>query len=104
MKLRDAALDPAAMFVSPQAVRDSGELTLSQKIEILKRWAYDAAEADVAAEEGMPEGGAADVQREILCVLAELTEDVDFEHSGPTKQHGLPLGLTEADESSDDSR
>jgi hypothetical protein len=79
-------------FATPEDVRDSTALTRAEKIDLLKRWAYDVAEAAVALEEGMPEGAGDDMQRRILLVLDALTTDLDrdFEHAGPTKQHGLP--------------
>jgi hypothetical protein len=42
----------------------------------------------VATEEGMPDGNG-DLLRRILVALDTLA-DVDVEHSGPTKQHGIP--------------
>jgi hypothetical protein len=42
----------------------------------------------VATEEGMPNGNG-DLLRRILIALDRLA-DVDMEHTGPTKQHGIP--------------
>ncbi|HEY7671683.1 MAG TPA: hypothetical protein VIC71_05650 [Gammaproteobacteria bacterium] len=93
MDKRLAMLAPSEAFATPEQVRDSTELTTGERVEILKRWAYDVAEAAVALEEGMPEGGPDDLQRRILLALAALADDVDrdFERTGPTKQHGLPV-------------
>ena len=83
-----ALLDPGAVFGTPEALCASTELTTEQKIELLKRWAYDDSAAAVATEEGMP-GHRTELQRRILLALAALGAEPDVEHVGPTKQHGL---------------
>lgn len=85
-----ARLDPAAVFAVPEEVRDHGDLTREEKIEILKRWAYDDAEADVAGEEGMPGETPNDLQQRIFAALDSLGGEAAFEPTSPTKQHGLP--------------
>jgi len=40
--LKRARLVPSSMFASPDAVVKSARLTLAQKIEILRRWEFDA--------------------------------------------------------------
>jgi len=87
--LQCALLDPGSVFTSPQEVRNNDTLTGQQKIDILRRWAYDAAELGVALEEGMP-GRDDDLLRQILLALEQLGADIDTEHAGPTKHHGLP--------------
>lgn len=88
INMQHALQDPAAVFVKPEAVVAHGGLTAEQKIEILRRWAYDAAEEAVAGEEGMPDGSE-NLEHHILLALDELTGGVDVEHVGPTKHHGL---------------
>lgn len=83
-----ALLDPSSVFKSPEDVLSHAALTEAQKIEILRRWEYDAAEVCVAVEEGMP-GDESGVLRRILLALDQLTGGVDPERSGPSKQHGL---------------
>lgn len=78
------------MFDTPEHLCESPELTTQEKIELLKRWAYDDLEMSVAVEEGMPEGGHSDLQQQILLALAALGAELDLDHTGPTKQHGLP--------------
>lgn len=85
-----ALADPAAAFSSPEAVLAAAGLTAAQKTEILRRWEYDASEADVALEEGMP-GRDDGLLRRILLALEKLAE-VDVGHTAPTKQDGLPRG------------
>ena len=83
-----ALLDPASVFAGPEAVLDAPELTRAEKIAILRSWEYDAAELAVAEEEGM-RGDCGDLLRRVLLSLGELTDDVDVDRVGPTKQHGL---------------
>ena len=83
-----ALLDPGSVFMTPEAVIGNAGLTREQKIEILQRWEYDAAEVAVAVEEGMP-GDDNDLLGRILSALEQLNGGVDAEHAGPTKQHGL---------------
>jgi hypothetical protein len=42
IELKRAQLVPSAMFASPDAVVRSKELSLPQKIAILRRWEFDA--------------------------------------------------------------
>jgi hypothetical protein len=83
-----ALLNPGSVFVRPEEVLTHPALSRDQKIEILRRWTYDASEASVATEEGMPDGNN-DLLRCILVALDHLA-NVDMEHTGPTKQHGIP--------------
>lgn len=87
-ELERALLVPSSVFSSPQEVVEDNGLSAKQKIDVLRRWAYEAAELAVALEEGMP-NGEDDLQRRILLALDELQAGIDTEHSGPTKHHGL---------------
>ncbi|MGM0562070.1 MAG: hypothetical protein ACQETX_13505 [Pseudomonadota bacterium] len=85
----DRALqDPQAIFGTPEALLDHDMLTQQEKIEILRRWEYDASENYVAVEEGMPDGEDGLLQR-ILQALDKLTKGFDAEQISPSKQHGL---------------
>jgi hypothetical protein len=84
-----ALLNPGSVFASPEALLAHGGLSQQQKIEILRRWAYDASEDAVALEEGMPDGDS-DVLHRILLMLDGLTGGVNVDQVGPTKQHGIP--------------
>ncbi len=86
--LERALLDPSAAFGTPEDVLADAALTSGQKIEILRRWEYDAAEVSVAVEEGMP-GADNGLLRRILLALDALTGGYDADRTGPTKQHGL---------------
>lgn len=86
--LERAMLDPQAHFETPEKLLAEVSLSTEEKIEILRRWEYNAAEEAVALEEGMP-GDESDMVRRILLALGELTGPLDLEHTGPSKQHGL---------------
>ena len=83
-----AKRDPAAVFGEPEAVIKSAAFTVDQKVEILRRWEYDASEEAVAEEEGMPRGGDSLLSRIVLCLDA-LTGGLDVEKVDPSKQHGI---------------
>ena len=85
-----AILDPAAVFSSPDKLCDREDLTRAQKIEILRRWTYDASELAVAEEEGMT-GGESSHLAKILSLLDSLTGGYDVEHTPPTKQDGVSV-------------
>ena len=78
-----------SVFSSPKEVFAHEALTYEQKVEVLRRWEYDASEAAVAEEEGMP-GAENDTLHQILSALHRLTGGVDVEHAGPTKHRSLP--------------
>lgn len=86
--LARAKRSPSSVFDTPEAIRDHPDLEPAQKIELLRRWAYDAAELQVAEEEGMGHGERADMV-EVLRVLSELGADLDPDHPAPTKQGGI---------------
>lgn len=87
MDLEKALLDPASVFERPDDVFDHPSLSREQKIEILRRWEYDARDLEVAEEENMG-GGPPDMLGEIRSVLHRLDAKTDVEHSPPTKQGG----------------
>jgi hypothetical protein len=88
VNLEQALQDPASVFSAPEEVAVHAGLTREQKIEILRLWVYDACEAEVATEEGMP-GGNDDLLRRILLALDSLIGGIDVGDAGPTKQHAL---------------
>lgn len=87
-KIKKAMLDPASEFKSPSQVIKDHNLSRDQKIEILRRWEYDARELDVAEEESMI-GTNNNILDEILNALRELNADEDSKHFAPTKQGGV---------------
>lgn len=88
VNLEQALQDPASVFATPEEVAAHAGLTRKQKIEILPLWEYDAAEAEVATEEGMP-GGNDDLLRRIPLALDALIGEIDVGDSGPTMQHAV---------------
>ena len=51
IELKKAMLAPTMVFKDPKDVVANVELTRDQKIEILRRWEYDARQLEVAEEE-----------------------------------------------------
>jgi hypothetical protein len=83
-----ALLDPTAVFATPDAVVRDRRLSHGQKIEVLRRWEYDADELEVAEEEGMA-GGEASLLRQILTALHELGAELAPGRSPPTEHDGI---------------
>lgn len=82
-----ALLDPTSVFSAPEDVLKAKDLTRGQKIEILRRWEYDARELEVAADENMI-GSNSDLLDRVLKSLAELGYEPDPDKEPPTKQGG----------------
>ncbi|MEE8608524.1 MAG: hypothetical protein V3S55_13035, partial [Nitrospiraceae bacterium] len=49
--VKKAMLDPTMVFEDPMDIVANDELTRDQKIEILRRWEYDARQLEIAEEE-----------------------------------------------------
>ncbi len=69
--IEKAMLDPTAVFRTPEEVLLREDMTREQKIEVLRRWAYDARQLQVAEEENMG-GQQPDFLDEILRALHAL--------------------------------
>ncbi len=67
-----AKLDPTSVFAHPKDVLSESSLNREQKIDILRRWAYDAREIEVADQENMGGRPIADPLDEVLRCLKEL--------------------------------
>lgn len=68
-----ARLDPTAVFRTPGELMARTDLSDAQKIELLRRWEYDARELEVAEEENMAgSGDDTDLLDEILNCLRQL--------------------------------
>ena len=83
-----ALRDPSAVFQSPHDVVQRVELSREKKIEVLRRWEFDALELQVAEEENMPSTQESALD-EVLAALRELGANPDTEHSPPTKSGGV---------------
>ena len=87
LDLEQALLDPSSVFDSPEVLLKADTLTTAQKIDVLRRWAYDAREIAVAEEEGMIADQPSLLHR-IQEALSDLGVDPDLNHTSPTKQGG----------------
>ena len=84
INLKQAELDPASVFEAPEDVVTQIGLTRGEKVQILRRWEYDAAELDVAEEEGMG-GSDSGLLTRVLAALESLGAS-GHTASPPTKQ------------------
>jgi hypothetical protein len=84
-----AFLNPAEVFDTPEDLTEYAGLSREEKIDLLRRWSYDAAELSVAEEEGMG-GGEADFTARIHHCLRDLGADMDTEGLGHTKHGSVP--------------
>ncbi|MEP1330723.1 hypothetical protein [Pseudophaeobacter sp.] len=87
-RISRALLDPATEYDAPNDVLMDAALSQAQKIEILRRWEYDASELSVAEEEGMSLGNGVTVGQ-VLQALHQLVPRIDATRTPPTKQGGL---------------
>jgi hypothetical protein len=70
--VNQAQLDPTSVFAHPKDVLSCTELKRDQKIDILRRWAYDAKELETATDENMAAVHGYDHLEEVLKALNEL--------------------------------
>ena len=63
----------------------NAELTRDQKIEILRRWEYDAHQLEVAEEEAGMGVRSPDMLDRVIQALHTLGVERDTEHTPPTK-------------------
>ena len=77
LDLKRALLVPSAVFASPHAVVAADGLTREQKIEILRRWEFDARAMQGAEEETSGGAGGGDrlLVKRIHAALKELDAD-----------------------------
>ena len=87
--IQRALLDPASVFSRPADVLAVDGVPDSVKVDLLRRWEYDALELQVAEEEGLRGDGGGLLLDEILAGLRSLGAARDTEHSPTTKQGGL---------------
>jgi hypothetical protein len=84
-----ALLDPSAVFASPMEVAEQSGLDPATRIEILRRWEYDAREIQVEEEEAPGPGPDSDLFDRILEALHRLGAHPDLDSTPPTKQGGV---------------
>ncbi len=80
-----AILDPTMVFKDPKDVVTNVELTRDQKIEILRRWEYDARQLEVAEEEAGMAVRQPDMFDRVVQALHALDAKRDIVHTPPTK-------------------
>ncbi len=85
MDMKKAILDPSMVFKEPKDVVANVELTRDQKIEILRRWEYDARELEVAEEEAGMAVRRPDMFDRVVQAVHALDVKRDMEHTPPTK-------------------
>ncbi len=83
--VKKAMLDPTMVFKDPNEVVASDELTRDQKIEILRRWEYDAHQLEVAEEEAGMGVRRPEILDRVIQALHTLGGERDTEHTPPTK-------------------
>jgi len=83
-----AKRDPASIFKSPHKVVEDKSLSAADKIDILRRWAYEERELEVAEEENMvaKNNHRKNYLDEVLKSLRELGVEGDQNYPPPTKQ------------------
>ncbi len=77
--LRKAMLNPAFVFLGPEDVLQCDELTREQKIEVLRRWKFDALQLQVAEEENMGSEEPSDILDRVLQALHALNASRNLE-------------------------
>ena len=80
-----AMLAPTMVFEDPMDVVANDELTRDQKIEILRRWEYDARQLEIAEEEAGMAVRRPEMFDRVLQALHTLGVERDIEHTPPTK-------------------
>lgn len=93
--LERALLTPAEVFETPEQVVAHDGLTQPQKVEILRRWEYDAASEAVAVEEGM-QGDEDVLLRRITLALEGMADGLDPDRTATGKHGGYPRGAVTA--------
>ncbi len=83
--VKKAMLDPTSVFKDPKEVVANAEFTRDQKIEILRRWEYDAHQLEVAEEEAGMGIRSPDMLDRVIQALHTLGVERDTEHTPPTK-------------------
>ncbi len=87
-KLKQALVNPAAVFAEPKEVVVNPTFSRQQKIDVLRRWEHDTRLFEASAKERLTDVSEA-LLGEILESLHELDYWPDLEHPGSSKVGGL---------------
>lgn len=72
-ELKQILLDPTMFYKKPDEVLSDNSLSKEQKLEVLKRWEYDAKELEVADDENMAaSNNGANILDEVLEAIKKL--------------------------------
>ncbi len=77
----EAAADPESVFDSPEELRDNRVLTVEHKIDLLRRWAHEVLDIQVADEENMTGKGTTELFDRIMVALHDLGADLEEHRS-----------------------
>jgi hypothetical protein len=93
-RFEDALTDVAKVFADPKDIIGAEDLSLQQKVKLLRQWEFDLRENLVASEENMtsettPEGHSAELLRGVRKALISMgAVDHKDESAAPTKTGG----------------
>jgi hypothetical protein len=88
-EIEKALLDPAQVFESPKALAGSASIDKDTRIEILRRWEYDAREIQVEEDEAPNTTSTSNLLDEVLDALHQLGAHPKLDKGPPTKQGGV---------------
>lgn len=83
-----ALLDPAQVFESPGALAATTSIDKETRIELLRRWEYDAREIQVEEDESPSTTSTSNLLNEVLDALHQLGAQPELDKAPPTKQGG----------------
>jgi len=86
-EIQEALLDPSRVFQSPRALAETTSIEKETRIEILRRWEYDAREIQVEEEEAPSTASTSNLLDEVLNALHQLGAHPELDNVPPTK-HG----------------
>lgn len=82
-ELEEALVDPAGVFADPMDVVRHPRLTRWEKLEILKRWEWDARLIEAAQAEGMPDAGEPSRLEDVLAAHRALLAEARSNAGAP---------------------
>ncbi len=84
-EMEKALLDPSQVFESPGALAGTTSIDRETRIEILRRWEYDAREIQVEEEEAPGTTSTSNLLNEVLDALHQLGAQPEPDQGPPTK-------------------